>query len=55
MGASSGVGSNRQPETPSALRATVRCEMPRRSSTRTSRTVSPPTRAAPGLKIELAR
>ena len=34
---SSGSGSNVQPVTPSVLRATWSCEMPRRSSTRTSR------------------
>ena len=49
-GASSGSGSTAQPSTPFAERATVRCEMPRRSSTRASSTVSPSTMAAAGLK-----
>ena len=42
-GASSGSVATRQPSTPFAERATVRCEMPVSVSTRTSRTVSPST------------
>ncbi len=47
-------GRSRQPETPSPLRATARCEMPRRSSTRASSTVSPSQTTAPGLKMVFA-
>ena len=50
-----GCASMRQSVTPSRLRAAVRCEMPRRSSTRTSSSVSPEASwAAPGLKTVCA-
>ena len=43
----------RQPSTPFAERATVRCEIPVSASTRASRTVSPSTTAAAGIEDDV--
>ena len=53
VGASSGSSSTTQLETPSFERATARWLMPRRSSTRHSKTVLPSTSAAPALSTAL--
>src|SRR3954470_17453544 len=52
-GARAGVSPMAQPVTPSADRATLRWEKPRRSSTRQSSTVSPSTRVAPAFMTAL--
>ena len=54
LGGKVGLGSIRQEPIPSGLRATVRWESPRRSSTRSSKRTSPPIRVTPALKTEFA-